>query len=101
MDKHRSREKYTKYFASIYCLRINFYYFKESETLNATNIPAEKKADEPLEDADEDEDISTALEKEINELRMEREMPLPSRRFQVYLCHIIVGLTFARKLYFL
>ncbi|XP_011873543.1 PREDICTED: THUMP domain-containing protein 1 homolog [Vollenhovia emeryi] len=55
----------------------------KSETSSATNTAVEKKADKSLEDADDDEDISTALEKEINELRTEREMPLPSRRFQV------------------
>lgn len=56
---------------------------KESETSSAANTLVEKEADKSLKDSDQDEDISTALEKEINELRTEQEMPLSSRRFQV------------------
>ncbi|XP_071570524.1 THUMP domain-containing protein 1 homolog [Temnothorax nylanderi] len=56
---------------------------KESETSSTINTLVEKEAEKSLEDTDEDEDISTALEKEINELRTESEMPLPSRKFQV------------------
>lgn len=63
-----------------------FYHFKESEISSATNTLLEKETDKSLKDADKDEDISTALEKEISELRTEREMPLTSRKFQVYLC---------------
>lgn len=65
---------------------IYFYCFQESETSSAANTLVEKEADKSLKDSDQDEDISTALEKEINELRTEQEMPLSSRRFQVYLC---------------
>lgn len=56
---------------------------KESEISSATNTLLEKETDKSLKDADKDEDISTALEKEISELRTEREMPLTSRKFQV------------------
>ncbi|XP_011703918.1 PREDICTED: THUMP domain-containing protein 1 homolog [Wasmannia auropunctata] len=55
---------------------------KEFGTSSTSNTFTKKETDKSLED-DEDEDISTALEKEINELRTEREMPLPSRKFQV------------------
>lgn len=60
-----------------------FFYLKESEILSTTNIINKKEADKSLKDIDEDEDISTVLEKEINELRTEHEMPLSSRKFQV------------------
>ncbi|XP_070148657.1 THUMP domain-containing protein 1 homolog [Polyergus mexicanus] len=56
---------------------------KESEISSTTNTFDKKEADKSLEDIDEDEDISIALEKEINELRTEHEMPLSSRKFQV------------------
>ncbi|XP_018315532.1 THUMP domain-containing protein 1 homolog [Mycetomoellerius zeteki] len=52
---------------------------KESET--SINVLHKKEIDKSIEDIDDD--ISIALEKEINELRTEREMPLPSRKFQV------------------
>jgi len=61
---------------------ILLFYFKESET-SSTIV----KKDKSLKDTGEDEDISIALEKEINQLRTECEMPLLSRKFQVYLCH--------------
>ncbi|KYN04007.1 PREDICTED: THUMP domain-containing protein 1 homolog [Cyphomyrmex costatus] len=54
---------------------------KEPET--AINTLDKKETVKSLEDIDDDEDISTALEKEINELKTECEMPLSSRRFQV------------------
>lgn len=63
-----------------------FGYFKKSE-VSSTSITlnerekANKKA--CSKDIDEDEDISTALEREIDHLRMEYKMPLPSRKFQV------------------
>jgi hypothetical protein len=64
-----------------------FNYFKESVP-STTNILAKKETDKLLEHCDaEDEDISTALEKEIDELRTESKMPLSSRKFQVYLCY--------------
>ncbi|XP_077257044.1 THUMP domain-containing protein 1 homolog isoform X2 [Temnothorax americanus] len=57
---------------------------KDAETSRSTrNTLVEKEGEKSLEDTDEDEDISTALEKEITELRTESEMPLPSRKFQV------------------
>lgn len=56
---------------------------KESEISSTTNTLLKKEANESSEDVDEIEDISTALEKEINELRTEHEMPLSSRKFQV------------------
>ncbi|XP_011639493.1 THUMP domain-containing protein 1 homolog, partial [Pogonomyrmex barbatus] len=60
--------------------------FKESETSNkftTDNTFPKKEADTSIKDPDRDEDISTALEKEIVELRTECEMPLSSRKFQV------------------
>lgn len=62
----------------------NFFYLKESEISSTTNTFDKKEADKSSKDIDEDEDISIALEKEINELRTEHEMPLSSRKFQVY-----------------
>ncbi|XP_024872990.1 THUMP domain-containing protein 1 homolog isoform X2 [Temnothorax curvispinosus] len=60
---------------------------KESETSRSTrNTLVDEEGEKSLEDTDEDEDVSTALEKEITELRTESERPLPSRKFQVYLC---------------
>ncbi|XP_028044714.1 THUMP domain-containing protein 1 homolog isoform X2 [Monomorium pharaonis] len=57
---------------------------KESATSSAINTFVKKKVDKLLEESDiKDEDISTALEKEINELKTEHEMPLPFRKFQV------------------
>ncbi|KAL6261366.1 hypothetical protein P5V15_006463 [Pogonomyrmex californicus] len=59
---------------------------KESETSNkftTDNTFPKKEADTSIKDPDQDEDISTALEKEIVELRTECEMPLSSRKFQV------------------
>lgn len=61
-----------------------FYHFKGSETSSTTNTLPEKETVKSLKDTDKDEDISTALEKEISELRTEHEMPLTSRKFQVY-----------------
>lgn len=61
-----------------------FFYLKESEIPSTTNTFDKKEADKSSKDIDEDEDISIALEKEINELRTEHEMPLSSRKFQVY-----------------
>ncbi|CAL1679605.1 unnamed protein product [Lasius platythorax] len=55
---------------------------KESEISSTTNTLDKKEANESSEDIDGNEDISTALEKEISELRTEHEMPLPSRKFQ-------------------
>ncbi|KAL0112085.1 hypothetical protein PUN28_013366 [Cardiocondyla obscurior] len=55
---------------------------KEFETSTSTNT-FDDKVDKSLNVANEIEDISTALEKEISELQTEREMPLPSRKFQV------------------
>ncbi|KYN41472.1 THUMP domain-containing protein 1 like protein [Trachymyrmex septentrionalis] len=52
---------------------------KESET--STNTLHKKETDKSIEDIDDD--ISVALEKEINKLRTEREMSLSSRKFQV------------------
>ncbi|KYN28909.1 THUMP domain-containing protein 1 like protein [Trachymyrmex cornetzi] len=52
---------------------------KESET--STNAFHKKETDKSVEDIDDD--ISVALEKEINELRTEHEMSLSSRKFQV------------------
>ncbi|XP_011168314.1 THUMP domain-containing protein 1 homolog [Solenopsis invicta] len=50
---------------------------------STTNVLAKKEVDKLLENCDaEDEDISTALEKEIDELRTESKMPLFSRKFQ-------------------
>ncbi|XP_014470691.1 PREDICTED: THUMP domain-containing protein 1 homolog [Dinoponera quadriceps] len=43
----------------------------------------DKKEDKSSSDFDKEEDISTALEKEIDELRTKSEIPLYSRRFQV------------------
>lgn len=60
-----------------------FFYLKESEISSTTNTLDKKETNKSLKDKDEDEDISTALEKEINELRTEHEMPLSSRKFQV------------------
>lgn len=60
-----------------------FFYLKESEISSTTNILDKKEINKSSKDKDEDEDISTALEKEINELRTEHEMPLSSRKFQV------------------
>lgn len=88
LDKHRHREKCTRYL--VYYKYTYFYYFKKSETSNTANTLDEKEDDKSLENTDDD--ISTALEKEINELRTEREMPLPSRKFQVHLCHNCWGL---------
>jgi len=56
---------------------------KESEISSTTNTLDKKETNKSSKDKDEDEDISTALEKEINELRTEHEMPLSSRKFQV------------------
>ncbi|XP_071638976.1 THUMP domain-containing protein 1 homolog isoform X2 [Temnothorax longispinosus] len=57
---------------------------KESETSRSTrNTLVDEEGEKSLEDTDEDEDVSTALEKEITELRTESERPLPSRKFQV------------------
>ncbi|XP_072767432.1 THUMP domain-containing protein 1 homolog [Anoplolepis gracilipes] len=57
---------------------------KDSQISSAINSLDKKETDKPSEDIDEDEDdISTALEKEINELRTEHEMPASSRKFQV------------------
>lgn len=55
---------------------------KECNTLSTTNV-LDKKEIESVESVEEDEDISTALEKEINELRTEQERPLSARKFQV------------------
>ncbi|KAG5319856.1 THUM1 protein, partial [Acromyrmex heyeri] len=52
---------------------------KESET--SINALHKKETDKSINDIDDD--ISVALEKEINELRTEREISLSSRKFQV------------------
>lgn len=62
---------------------IFFFYLKESKISSSTNALDKKETDKFSEDKDEDEDISTALEKEINELRTEHKKPLSSRKFQV------------------
>lgn len=65
---------------------INFclsFYFKEPEVSNISSTHNKKEADKSTSDLDEEEDISTTLVKEIDELRAKCEMPLSSRRFQV------------------
>lgn len=54
----------------------------KSEISSASSIFDKNKSDES-ENVDKDEDISTALGREINELKAECEVPLSSRRFQV------------------
>ncbi|XP_011136840.1 THUMP domain-containing protein 1 homolog isoform X1 [Harpegnathos saltator] len=56
---------------------------KESEISDTSSTFNKKEADKSSSDLDEEEDISTALEKEIDELKTKYDMPLSSRRFQV------------------
>lgn len=65
-----------------------FCYFKESEVSDASSTSDKKEANKSS--SDEEEDISTALVKEIDELRTKHEMPLSSRRFQV--CRYVLSL---------
>lgn len=62
-------------------------YFKESKVTNISSILDKEEDDKSPSDHDEEEDISTALVKEIDELRAKCEKPLSSRRFQVC-CYI-------------
>lgn len=54
-------------------------YFQESKGLDATSI---LNKEDDAKDSDESDDISSALKKEISELKAEHELPLSSRRFQ-------------------
>ncbi|XP_012214787.1 THUMP domain-containing protein 1 homolog [Linepithema humile] len=56
---------------------------KEFEPSNTTNILDKKEINKSVENIEKDEDILTTLEREINELRTEQEMPLSARKFQV------------------